>query len=205
VKAAAVVLVLAACSGKVAIDPTDRTAVLGALNRDIPARMVSYLDFELRQVANGIRPLTVDAIVPAGWVSSVPDDRYAAWLSPKAPSRLAPLDNVMALGVDCVGTCGAKDWPAVIAAEATREVPDDGLLGDEPLPEGGRVRWGRRGNKATAYAAWAAPGDVQLRKCVVRLAASTRPDRDVVDAIGVFAAACKAARFTVGATPRSGT
>ena len=197
---AAITAVAPAC-GDAGIDPTSRSGQVGRLNATIPARMVSNLDFEWRTLSNGVRPIQVEAIVPRGWVSDVPDDRYAAWLTPRAGSRLS-YQNAMAFSVDCVGTCGVKDWPAVIRAEAEREVPADELLGEVQLPAGpggaaGLARWGRQPRgRAVAYVAWAAPTDVQLRRCVVRLVPSPHPDSDVVDAIGVFATACQLAVFS---------
>jgi hypothetical protein len=67
------------------------------------------------------------------------------------------------------------------------------------LPDGTTrvTRWGvATSGKASAYVGWAGPADVQLRRCVVRLAPSPRVDADVVDAIEVFARACERAVFT---------
>lgn len=218
---AAVVVAVASSVGAGAcgepVDPRSRAGQLGQVNSAIPARMVGYLEFEWRTLGTGQRAMQVDAIVPIGWRSQVPDDRYAAWLSPGPGARLS-LQNVMALGVDCAGPCAVKSWPEVLQAQARREVPDDGVRGDEVkvLPDGGTrvTRWGvASSGKASAYVGWAGPADVQLRRCVVRLAPSPRVDADVVDAIEVFARACEAAVFTgtgasppaPGATPRSGT
>ncbi|MEZ4366579.1 MAG: hypothetical protein R2939_09865 [Kofleriaceae bacterium] len=181
--------------------PQGKERELGLLNATIPSQMVSYLDFAWRDFTSTVRPQHVVVAAPAGWASAVPDDRYAAWLRSPAGRRLDGRD-VFAVGVDCAGACEPKAWPEVLDAVLRREVPDDGLLGDEALPDGGRIRWGRQGKIATAYAVWARPTDSSYRRCFARLL-----DPDLVDAITVFAAACKTARWLDpgAATPRSGT
>lgn len=200
-------LLLPACS-KIKHDPNSREYVKSQINAQIPARMVSYLDFELRTVSNGIRDVEVDVIAPVGWRSSVPDDRYMAWLRPPSYSRLRP-SNTFAFSVNCAGDCVAKDFAPIIDRELRTEVPDDGLLGDEMLPDGGRVRWGVTSRGANALAAWAVPGDTSYRRCLVRLTDPNAIDASVVDAIKNFVDACKTARFRspdpASATPQSET
>lgn len=188
------VALVAACgrAGAPSADPA-----LGNLNRQIPAYMVSYLDFVRRDAASSLRGLRVRAMVPSRWDGDVPDDRYL--LALRSPAhRPTRGHDTLAISVDCAGPCGPADRTDAVTAQALAEVPDDGLLGTRPLPHG-VLRWGKTARGAAAYAGWAPPGSTALGRCVVSLV-----DPDLVEAIAVFAEACAQTQFAP-LTPPPGT
>lgn len=101
------------------------------------------------------------------------------------------------VGTDCDGSCVPKDWNAVIdalmtgtRAKSAFAAPKEHLIKDEPLPNQGRIRWGKDGHNAWVYAAWYRTGANYFHYCAAKLEAAEH-----VAALDAFVEACKTKRF----------
>ena len=155
-----------------------------AVNAKLPPGVA--LRFEERKVVDPTEQLDAVGAVPVGWT---PTDGFPGWFKPPKEANLGWMTSYK-IQSDCAGACTPKDWKAVIDRQMLDRVPDAMLRKDEPLADGGRIRWGADASSGAVYAAWSREGDARFYACTAMLDGA-----EAVKLLDAFVEACRATKL----------